>query len=210
MFSYTPNNVRRVVENVVSLFHYTFCSSDKIWTALRRDLSSLLDHAPPQVTLTVSQIMWCRSLTEILEGDIEENRHEEMVMFEKKNFSVSVFMSVRCAVCGVRYVVSRYRVPVTLYAVQCTACTVYTVRHTVYTIHCVLQLYKLLIEYKFKKTLVLFQDLNKLASIVRQNISKLARLVIGALITLDVHGRDMVTSMVKNQVRLHYLNFRLI
>ena len=44
------------------------------------------------------------------------------------------------------------------------------------------------------------QDLNKLAAIVRGELTKLDRAVLGALITLDVHARDMVTGMVKSQV----------
>ena len=39
-----------------------------------------------------------------------------------------------------------------------------------------------------------------LAAIVRKELPKLARLVLGALITLDVHGRDMITEMVRNTV----------
>jgi dynein heavy chain len=44
------------------------------------------------------------------------------------------------------------------------------------------------------------QDLNKLAAIVRGNLPKLARAVLCALITIDVHGRDMVTGMVESKV----------
>ena len=46
-----------------------------------------------------------------------------------------------------------------------------------------------------------FANLNKLASLVRGKLSKLARGVLCALITIDVHARDMVSEMVKNQVR---------
>ncbi|XP_041356323.1 dynein heavy chain 6, axonemal-like isoform X2 [Gigantopelta aegis] len=45
-----------------------------------------------------------------------------------------------------------------------------------------------------------FSDLNKLAAIVRGELPKLARAVLCALITIDVHGRDMITEMVKTQV----------
>ena len=43
-----------------------------------------------------------------------------------------------------------------------------------------------------------------MAAIVRKELPKLARLVLGALITLDVHGRDMITEMVKNGVSYHF------
>ncbi|XP_064645339.1 dynein axonemal heavy chain 6-like [Lineus longissimus] len=45
-----------------------------------------------------------------------------------------------------------------------------------------------------------YQDLNNLAAIVRGDLGKLVRGVLTALITIDVHGRDMVTEMVKNKV----------
>ena len=48
----------------------------------------------------------------------------------------------------------------------------------------------------------MWQDLNKLAAIVRGELPKLSRAVLCALITLDVHARDMVTGMVKREVSL--------
>ncbi|PVD36438.1 hypothetical protein C0Q70_03422 [Pomacea canaliculata] len=81
-----------------------------------------------QVVLTVSQIVWCRDISEILEGDFD--RKTGMKEFETKNY----------------------------------------------------------------------QDLNKLAAIVRGELPKLARAVLCALITIDVHARDMVTDMVKHEV----------
>ena len=39
-----------------------------------------------QVVLTVSQLIWCRDVTEILEGDFD--RLEGMKEFEQKNFKV--------------------------------------------------------------------------------------------------------------------------
>ncbi len=45
-----------------------------------------------------------------------------------------------------------------------------------------------------------YQDLNKLAAIVRGELTKLGRAVMGALITLDVHARDMVSAMVTASV----------
>lgn len=53
------------------------------------------------------------------------------------------------------------------------------------------------------------QDLNKLAAIVRGELPKLARAVLCALITIDVHARDMVTSMVKKQVCFEIVTFCL-
>ena len=88
----------------------------------------VLCHAS-QVILSVSQIMWCRDVTEILESD--SNRLELMEVFERKNYS----------------------------------------------------------------------DLNKLAAIVRGELPKLARATLCALITIDVHGRDMITEMVHKEVR---------
>ena len=46
----------------------------------------------------------------------------------------------------------------------------------------------------------LTQNLNKLAELVRGELPKLVRSIIGALITLDVHARDIVTQMVAEKV----------
>lgn len=83
-----------------------------------------------QVVLTVSQMMWCRDITEILTSDFD--RLEGMRGFEQKSF----------------------------------------------------------------------KDLGNLAAIVRGELPKLARAVLCALITIDVHARDMVTGMVKNEVSI--------
>ena len=45
------------------------------------------------------------------------------------------------------------------------------------------------------------QNLNKLAELVRGELPKLVRSIIGALITIDVHARDIVTSMVQKKVK---------
>lgn len=45
-----------------------------------------------------------------------------------------------------------------------------------------------------------FQNLTKLASLVRGELAKLTRSIITALITLDVHARDIVSNMVQNEV----------
>lgn len=87
----------------------------------------VLGHAS-QIVLTVSQMVWCRNITEILEADFD--RVEAMKDFEQQNY----------------------------------------------------------------------QDLNKLAAIVRGDLAKLDRAVLCALITIDVHARDMVTEMVHNKV----------
>ncbi|XP_077994098.1 dynein axonemal heavy chain 6-like [Glandiceps talaboti] len=81
-----------------------------------------------QVVLTVSQIVWAREITEILEGDFD--RLEAIADFEQ----------------------------------QC------------------------------------FKNLNQLAGLVRGELTKLARSIIGALITIDVHARDIVTEMVRGKV----------
>lgn len=81
-----------------------------------------------QVVLTVSQMMWCHNVTEILDGDFD--RLEAMKEFEQRSFT----------------------------------------------------------------------DLNQLASIVRGDLDKLSRAILCALITVDVHARDMVTDMVKLKV----------
>ena len=46
----------------------------------------------------------------------------------------------------------------------------------------------------------ILQNLNKLAELVRGKLPKLSRNIIGALITIDVHARDIVTQMVTNKV----------
>ncbi|CAF0752073.1 unnamed protein product [Brachionus calyciflorus] len=82
---------------------------------------------PSQIVLTVSQTMWCKDLTQILEsGDLK--RLED---FEKKSF----------------------------------------------------------------------QDLNKLAQLVRQELPELLRMSLVSLITIDVHARDIVTEMVRIKVQ---------
>ncbi|XP_071942686.1 dynein axonemal heavy chain 6-like [Antedon mediterranea] len=83
---------------------------------------------PSQVVLTVSQTMWCRDLSAVLEGDFD--RQEALKEFEK-----------RCVT-----------------------------------------------------------NLNNLAAMVRGQLPQLVRNVLCALITIDVHARDIVTSMVKNEV----------
>ncbi|XP_055452394.1 dynein axonemal heavy chain 6 [Psammomys obesus] len=83
---------------------------------------------PSQVILTISQIMWCRDLTECLEG--ERDHLEAMENFEKVNF----------------------------------------------------------------------ERLNALAALVRGSLPKLHRNIITALITIDVHARDIVTELVQTKV----------
>ena len=48
--------------------------------------------------------------------------------------------------------------------------------------------------------IVCLQNLNNLAGLVRGVLPSLIRKIIGALITLDVHSRDVVTQMVHNKV----------
>ena len=45
------------------------------------------------------------------------------------------------------------------------------------------------------------QNLNKLAALVRGELPKLTRNILCALITIDVHARDIVSGMVEHQVR---------
>ncbi|XP_004437259.1 PREDICTED: dynein heavy chain 6, axonemal [Ceratotherium simum simum] len=84
---------------------------------------------PSQVILTVSQIMWCRDLTDCLERE-DGNHVEALEAFEKVNF----------------------------------------------------------------------KRLNALAAIVRGNLPKLHRNILTALITIDVHARDIVTELVQAKV----------
>uniref|UniRef100_A0A452TJF6 Dynein axonemal heavy chain 6 n=1 Tax=Ursus maritimus TaxID=29073 RepID=A0A452TJF6_URSMA len=84
---------------------------------------------PSQVILTISQIMWCRDLTECLEKE-DGNHVEALEEFEKVNF----------------------------------------------------------------------ERLNALAVIVRGSLPKLHRNIITALITIDVHARDIVTELVQAKV----------
>ncbi|XP_004691642.1 PREDICTED: dynein heavy chain 6, axonemal [Condylura cristata] len=83
---------------------------------------------PSQVILTISQIMWCRDLTECLERDSDQL--EALEDFEKVNF----------------------------------------------------------------------ERLNALAALVRGSLPKLHRNIITALITIDVHARDIVTELVQAKV----------
>ena len=46
-----------------------------------------------------------------------------------------------------------------------------------------------------------FNDLNKLAAIVRGQLPHLIRAVICALITIDVHARDIITELVEKKVK---------
>ncbi|XP_061490002.1 dynein axonemal heavy chain 6 isoform X2 [Rhineura floridana] len=84
---------------------------------------------PSQVVLTISQLMWCRDLTQCLEGD-EHDHLEALEEFENENFD----------------------------------------------------------------------RLNALASLVRGILPKLHRNIITALITIDVHARDIVTELVAQKV----------
>nr|KAF6446457.1 dynein axonemal heavy chain 6 [Rousettus aegyptiacus] len=86
---------------------------------------------PSQVILTISQIMWCRDLTECLEED--GNHLEALEAFEKVNF----------------------------------------------------------------------ERLNALAALVRGSLPKLHRNIITALITIDVHARDIVTELAQAQDRCY-------
>lgn len=108
-----------------------------------------------QVVLTVSQIMWCRDLTECLtttEGSVvEEVKQAEQRCFQVSN---SVHAQHRALLWSILYM----------------------------------------------------QNLNKLAELVRGEMPKLSRNVIGALITIDVHARDIVTQMVTNQVKCTHNN----
>ncbi|XP_066474528.1 dynein axonemal heavy chain 6 [Tiliqua scincoides] len=84
---------------------------------------------PSQVVLTISQLMWCRDLTQCLEGD-DHDHLEALTEFENVNF----------------------------------------------------------------------ERLNALASLVRGILPKLHRNIITALITIDVHARDIVTELVGQKV----------
>ncbi|XP_069092738.1 dynein axonemal heavy chain 6 isoform X2 [Pleurodeles waltl] len=84
---------------------------------------------PSQVVLTISQLMWCRDLTQCLEGDSTENI-QSLAHFEKDNF----------------------------------------------------------------------ERLNALAGLVRGQLPTLHRNIITALITIDVHARDIVSDLVKDKV----------
>lgn len=46
-----------------------------------------------------------------------------------------------------------------------------------------------------------FKNLNNLAALVRGELPKLTRSILCALITIDVHARDIVTGMVQAKVR---------
>ena len=63
--------------------------------------------------------------------------------------------------------------------------------HTIHVCYC---------NHTYIHVYVYTQNLNKLAELVRGEMAKLSRKVIGALITIDVHARDIVTQMVTNKV----------
>lgn len=46
----------------------------------------------------------------------------------------------------------------------------------------------------------ILQDLNELATMVRKELPQLIRDVIINLVTIDVHARDIVTTLVENRV----------
>lgn len=48
------------------------------------------------------------------------------------------------------------------------------------------------------------QDLNQLAGLVRADLPKLIRDIIINLITVDVHARDTITTLVENKVTSRY------
>ena len=55
-----------------------------------------------------------------------------------------------------------------------------------------------------------FTSLNQLAALVRGDIPKLTRSILGALITIDVHARDIISGMVEKKVIILFLfNFML-
>lgn len=54
------------------------------------------------------------------------------------------------------------------------------------------------------------QNLNKLAALVRGELPKLTRNILCALITIDVHARDIVTGMVEHQVTKSLINQQFI
>uniref|UniRef100_A0A4X2L0J5 Dynein axonemal heavy chain 6 n=1 Tax=Vombatus ursinus TaxID=29139 RepID=A0A4X2L0J5_VOMUR len=87
---------------------------------------------PSQVVLTISQIMWCRDLTECLEGG-DQDHLQALEVFERTNF----------------------------------------------------------------------ERLNALAGLVRGNLPKLHRNIITALITIDVHARDIVSELVATKDRCY-------
>lgn len=53
---------------------------------------------------------------------------------------------------------------------------------------------------------ILFQRLNKLAALVRTQLPPLHRNIITALITVDVHARDIISNMVSYNRELYLYN----
>ncbi|CAH1788943.1 unnamed protein product, partial [Owenia fusiformis] len=109
------SNLRKLVKAAIADFE-------------RRERTDWVVSHASQVVLTVAQMVWCREVTEILEGDFD--RLEAMEEFEQKCFT----------------------------------------------------------------------ELQDLAKVVRGELPKLARNILGALITIDVHARDMISEMVKIKV----------
>ena len=46
-----------------------------------------------------------------------------------------------------------------------------------------------------------FKNLNELAAIVRHEIPKIHRAILGALITIDVHARDIVAELYEEKIQ---------
>ena len=141
-----------------------------------------------QVVLTVSQTMWCRELTKCLTSD--GDRLEELKGAEQTSVRVSLINLAN----------------ISLYTRLCSAYSdLYNIRSrlifsSLKNVSCTITINYLLPSSMF----ILFQNLNKLAALVRGELPKITRSILCALITIDVHARDIVTGLVEAQVNTLY------
>lgn len=123
-----------------------------------------------QVVLTISQMMWCRDMVSCLEGD--HDHFAALQEFELTNFDVSHINY---------YNYRQSKQSKSNYFIVCVCACVYICVRS-----CTLA--------------IVFQRLNALAALVRGHLSTLHRNIITALITIDVHARDIVTDLVRQKV----------
>lgn len=125
-----------------------------------------------QVVLTISQMMWCKEMDDCLDGN--RNHFASLQEFEQTNFDVN----------------HNQLTPLAFLSPQ--------INHSR-----LLQLpfFNLKVLKRRARVCCVFQRLNVLAAMVRGQLPTLHRNIITALITIDVHARDIVTNLVRKKVR---------
>lgn len=152
------------------------CVSLSVW--------AILTCAFLQVVLTISQLMWCRDMDNCLEGD--HDHYQALQEFELTNFEVTTYSFHWLNYLSLYECVSSFEVPLQV---------IYSLGQYLLFIHVVFVCLSV-----FIFGCVYKQRLNALAALVRGNLPSLHRNIITALITIDVHARDIVTELVKEKV----------